>query len=85
MIEPFADPAWADAHEKLSADMAAGFAHLACWLRRGAKAMDDPPAATPHRGQGRGPQRRAPLADARRISAKTAAPPVSGALRPPPD
>jgi hypothetical protein len=38
MIEPFAQPAWADAHEKFSADVAAGLARLPGWLGRGAKA-----------------------------------------------
>jgi hypothetical protein len=36
MIEPFADRAWADAHEKFSADVAAGLARLARWFRRAA-------------------------------------------------
>jgi len=36
MIEPFADRAWADAHEKFSAHVAAGLARLARWFRRAA-------------------------------------------------
>jgi GNAT superfamily N-acetyltransferase len=38
MIDDFATPAWAEAHEKFAADVVAGFARLARWLRRGAKA-----------------------------------------------
>jgi GNAT superfamily N-acetyltransferase len=38
MIDDFAKPAWAEAHEKFSADVAAGLARLARWLRRPAKA-----------------------------------------------
>src|SRR5438445_1880385 len=41
MIDDFATPAWADAHEKFSADVAAGLARLAHWLRRRARAKDD--------------------------------------------
>src|SRR5438552_2060525 len=41
MIDDFATPAWADAHEKFSGDMAAGLARLARWLRRRANARDD--------------------------------------------
>jgi hypothetical protein len=33
MIEPFAEPAWAEAHEKVSAELAAGFGRLVRWLR----------------------------------------------------
>jgi ABC-type nitrate/sulfonate/bicarbonate transport system substrate-binding protein len=36
MIEPFADRAWAEAHEKISADVAAALARLARWVRRAA-------------------------------------------------
>jgi hypothetical protein len=36
MIEPFADRAWAEAHEKFSADIAAGLARLARWFRSAA-------------------------------------------------
>lgn len=56
MIEPFARMAWAENHEKLSTDVAAGLARLARWLRRRAKAKDETPAATPHRGKCRRPQ-----------------------------
>jgi GNAT superfamily N-acetyltransferase len=45
MIEPFAEPAWADNHERFSADVAAGVARLARWLRRRAEAQDDGRAA----------------------------------------
>lgn len=44
MIDYFATPAWADTHERLSADMASGLARLVHWLRRGAKAKDENPA-----------------------------------------
>jgi hypothetical protein len=44
MIDDFAKPAWADAHEKFSAGVAAGLARLARWLRRRAKAKDETPA-----------------------------------------
>ena len=40
MIEPFAQPAWADSHGRFSADVTAGLARLARWLRRRAKAKD---------------------------------------------
>jgi hypothetical protein len=59
MIDDFTTPAWADNHEKLAADVAAGLARLARWLRR-AKAKDETPAVTPHRGKRRRPQPRAP-------------------------
>jgi hypothetical protein len=36
MIQPFADRAWAETHEKFSADVAAGLARLARWVRRAA-------------------------------------------------
>lgn len=81
VIEPFADPAWADAHEKLSAEVAAGLAGLGAWLRRRAKPKKETPAMTSPRGKGRPPHRYTPLADARPISAKTAAPRVTGAPR----
>lgn len=40
MIDEFAKPAWADSHGRFSADVTAGLAHLARWLRRRAKAKD---------------------------------------------
>jgi len=40
MIDDFAMRAWAEAHEKFSADMAAGLARLTRWLRRRAKAKN---------------------------------------------
>jgi len=40
MIDDFARSDWADNHEKLSADVAAGLARLGRWLRRSAKAKD---------------------------------------------
>lgn len=46
MIEPFAQPAWAEAHEKFAADVLVGVARLARWLRRRGKAKDEPPAVT---------------------------------------
>jgi len=49
MIDPFVQPAWADAHERFSAEVAAGLAHVARWLRRRAKAEDESPAVTPGR------------------------------------
>ena len=51
MIEPFAQQAWADAHERFSADVAAGLARLARWLRRRAKAGDGTPNATSGYGE----------------------------------
>jgi hypothetical protein len=44
MIDDFAKPAWADAHEKFSADVGGGLARLARWLRRRAKAKNETPA-----------------------------------------
>jgi GNAT superfamily N-acetyltransferase len=41
MNEDFAHPAWPEAQERFAADVAAGFARLARWLRRRAKAKDD--------------------------------------------
>src|SRR5689334_18106309 len=41
MMDDFAHPAWAEAHEKFTADVAAGLARLARWLRRRAKAKDE--------------------------------------------
>jgi GNAT superfamily N-acetyltransferase len=41
MNEDFAHPAWAEAHERLAADVDAGLARLARWLRRRAKGKDD--------------------------------------------
>ena len=41
MIDDFAGPAWAECHEKFAADLAAGLARLARWLRRPAKTRDD--------------------------------------------
>jgi GNAT superfamily N-acetyltransferase len=43
MIDAFAQT-WAESHEKFSADVAVGFARLARWLRRPAKAKDETPA-----------------------------------------
>ena len=51
MIDPFAQAAWADAHERFSADVAAGLAGLARWLRRRAKAGDGTPNATSGYGE----------------------------------
>ena len=42
MIEPFAHPAWPEAHEKLAADVASGIARLARALRPRAKTEDHP-------------------------------------------
>jgi GNAT superfamily N-acetyltransferase len=44
MIDPFAQPAWAESHEKFSADVAAGLARLARWLGRRAEAKEEIPA-----------------------------------------
>jgi GNAT superfamily N-acetyltransferase len=41
MIDDFATLAWAEGHQKFAADLAAGLAHVARWLRRRAKAKDD--------------------------------------------
>jgi GNAT superfamily N-acetyltransferase len=41
MNEDFAHLAWAEAHERFAADVDAGFALLARWLRRRANAKDD--------------------------------------------
>lgn len=82
MIDDFYGQAWAEAHEKFAAEVSAGFARLARWLRRRAEPKTETPAATTDPGKGRRPRRGTPLADARRISAKTAAPHVSGAFRP---
>ena len=46
MLEPFAQSAWAETHEKLAADVHVGLAGLARWLRRRAKAKDEVPAVT---------------------------------------
>ena len=79
MIEPFAQQAWADAHEKLSSDVTAGLARLAGWLRRRAKLEHESPAAASPRGKPRRPKQGAPPADAGGITAKTDAPDASGA------
>jgi hypothetical protein len=60
MIDDFAKPAWAENHEKFSADVAAGLARLARWLRRRAKAEDETPGVTPHRGKRCRPQPHTP-------------------------
>jgi GNAT superfamily N-acetyltransferase len=41
MIDDFARPEWAEAQEKFAADVAAGLARLARWLRRRAKVKDE--------------------------------------------
>lgn len=41
VIDDFAGAAWADAHEKLAADVAAGLARFVRWLRRGARTKDN--------------------------------------------
>src|SRR4051794_12478021 len=46
MIDDFYQPAWADAHEKFTAEVSAGLAHLARWLRRRAKGKDETPPVT---------------------------------------
>jgi GNAT superfamily N-acetyltransferase len=46
MIEPFADLAWAEAHEQFSAGVAAGLGRLARWLRRRDKEKDETPDVT---------------------------------------
>ena len=46
MIDDFAKPAWAEAHDKFAADLTAGIAHVARWLRSRAKAKDLIPAVT---------------------------------------
>jgi hypothetical protein len=51
MIDDFARPAWADAHEKFAADVIAGLTRLGRWLRRRAKAKNQTPAVTPRRGK----------------------------------
>jgi len=40
MIDDFARPAWAEAHEKFAADVAGGLARLARWLRRRAETKE---------------------------------------------
>jgi hypothetical protein len=60
MIEPFADPVWADFHEKLSASVVAGLERLAPCLRRGGKVKDESPAVKSGRGGNRPPQPRSP-------------------------
>lgn len=47
MIDDFAGPAWAEAHEKFAADAAAGIARLASWVRRRAGAKDNDDVAAP--------------------------------------
>jgi len=49
--DDFAHPAWVEAHEEFAADVDAGLARLARWLRRPAKAKDETPAVTPRRGR----------------------------------
>jgi hypothetical protein len=58
MIEDFNTPAWADHHEKLSADVSAGITRLARWLRRRAKTKAEAPAVTPRRRTGLRPKPR---------------------------
>jgi GNAT superfamily N-acetyltransferase len=41
MIEDFARPAWAEAHEEFAAEVAAGLARVARWLGRAAQVKDD--------------------------------------------
>lgn len=43
MIDDFAKPAWVDAHEKFSTDVAAGLTRLARWLRRRNKPKGETP------------------------------------------
>src|SRR5947207_2846054 len=40
MIDDFLQPAWAESHEKFTADVVAGLSRLARWLRRRAQAKD---------------------------------------------
>jgi len=58
VIDDFAHPAWADTHEQFAADVAAGLARLGRWLRRRARAKDEPPVVIPHRGKAGRPQPR---------------------------
>jgi hypothetical protein len=55
MNDDFLKSGWAEAHDKFAADVAAGLARLARWLRRRAKAKNETPAVPPHRGKGRRP------------------------------
>ena len=41
VIDDFAGPAWAEAHEKFAADVAGGFTRLVRWVRRGARNKDN--------------------------------------------
>ena len=60
MIEPFAQPAWADAHDEFSRNVSAGLGYLARWLRRRAEAERQTPTVMPHSGKRRPPQPRTP-------------------------
>ena len=46
MIDDFCGPAWAESHEKFSADVAAGLGRLARWLWRRDKDKDETPGVT---------------------------------------
>jgi hypothetical protein len=59
MIDDFARPAWVDNHETFAANVAAGLARLARWVR--AKANDETPAVTLHRGKGLRSKPRTPV------------------------
>lgn len=43
MFEPFAQPAWAEAHDKFAVDMRGGLVRLARWARRRRKAEHGTP------------------------------------------
>ena len=71
MIDDFAQPAWAEAHEKLAVDVAAG---LARWLRRRAKAKTKPRPSRRIVARAGGRSRARRLADARRVGTTSSFP-----------